>query len=467
MDGSLLLPAHPVLPRWRHAAETLRLAAPLAVAQLAGMAMGVTDTVMLGTLGGNALAAGGLATMLFITVTIMLQGMLTAVSIVVSQARGAGRDDQVPAPYWAGLAMALLLSVPAFTVFSLAEPLLLQAGQPPALARDAGAFMGMLRWATPGAMIGIGMMRAFLPAIGQGAAMLWVALAATPANAALCWGLVGGRWGLPALGLRGPALATVLVEGAMALVLLAWLHGRPGLRRFVAWRQPGLPLLRRMFALGLPVTGTFAVETGLFLGIGLLVGRLGTAPLAAHQIALSVTSVSFMVPLALSQAANVRVGNRVGANDPAGARRAGLVAVGLAAAAEALAAAVLVIAPGVLAGSYIDPAAPENREAFGTAISLLAIAAVFQVADGVQSAAAGALRGLGDTRVPFVLAAVSYWGVGFPAAWWLSSWAGAGAVGAWWGLAGGLMLAAVLLTVRFLRRSRAAAQAVALRPPAS
>jgi MATE family multidrug resistance protein len=310
--------------------------------------------------------------------------------------------------------------------------------------------MDVLRWATPGMMVGIGMMRAFLPAIGQGTAMLWAALGATGINAALCWGLIHGAWGLPALGMRGPALATVLVETGMGLVLMAWLHGRPGLRRFVAWRRPGLALLRRMFALGLPVTGTFAVETGLFLGIGLLVGRLGAAPLAAHQIALSITSVSFMVPLAVAQAANVRVGNRVGA----GARRAGLVAIGLAAVAEALAAAVLVVAPGTLAGFYIEPALPANAEATATAISLLAIAAVFQVADGMQSAAAGALRGLGDTRVPFLLAAVGYWGVGFPAAWWLTAQAGAGAAGAWWGLAGGLMLVATLLTARFLRRSR-------------
>lgn len=449
------MPAHPVQSRWRHAAETLRLAGPLAVAQLAGMAMGVTDTVLLGTLGGDALAAGGLATMLFITVTIMLQGMLTSVSILVSQERGAGRDDLVAAPYWAGLAMALLLCAPAFLVFSLAEPLLLLAGQPAALARDAGVFMDVLRWASPGAMVGIGMMRAFLPAIGQGAAMLWAALGATGINAALCWGLIHGAWGLPALGMRGPALATVAVETGMGLVLLGWLHGRPGLRRFVAWRRPGVALLRRMAALGVPVTGTFAVETCLFLAIGLLVGRLGTAPLAAHQIALSATSVSYMIPLAVAQAANVRVGNRVGAGDLAGARRAGLVAIGLAALSEALAASVLVLAPGMLAGFYIDPALPANAEAFATATILLGIAAVFGVGDGMQSAAAGALRGLGDTRVPFLLAGLGYWGLGFPAAWWLSARAGAGAAGAWWGLAGGLMLVATLLTWRFLRRSRA------------
>ena len=452
MDA-LLLTRPPAQPRLRHAIETLRLAGPLAVAQLAGMAMGVTDTVLLGALGGDALAAGGLGSMLFITLTILFQGMLTAVSIVVAQARGAGNEDGVAAPYWAGLAMALLLSVPAFILFSLAEPLLLLAGQPALLARDAGSFLEVMRWAAPGAMVAIGLMRSFLPAIGQGQALLWVTLAAVPLNAVLCWGLIHGAWGLPELGMRGSAMATVVVETGMTLALLAWLHGRPALRRFVAPRRPGAALLRRMLALGLPVTGTFAVETGLFLAIGLLVGRLGAGPLAAHQIALSIVSVSFMIPLAIAQAANVRVGNRVGAGDLAGARRAGLVAIGLAGLTEAVAALALLLAPGTLAGLYIDPALPANAEAYRTALSLLGIAAAFQVADGVQSAAGGALRGLGDTQVPFLLAAWGYWAVGFPAAWWLTARVGAGAAGAWWGLAGGLVLVAVLLTGRFLRRS--------------
>lgn len=451
MDGLLQL-AHRQT-RLRHAAETLRLAGPLAVAQLAQMAMGLTDTVMLGALGGDALAAGGLGMMLYISVTILLQGMLTSVSIVVAQARGAGDDGAVAPAYWAGLGMSLLLSVPAWAVFSLSGPLLRAAGQPAGLVRDTAAYMDVLRWAAPGTMVGIGLMRAYLPAIGQGAVLLWVALAAAVANGVLCWGLIHGAWGLPAMGMAGSAMATVLVMTGMAGVLLAWLHGRPALRRFAAWRRPEAALLRRMAGLGLPVTGTFAVETGLFLAISLLIGQLGAAPLAAHQIALSIASVSFMIPLAIGQAANVRVGNRVGAGDAAGARRAGLVAIGLGAAAEAAAVAVLFLAPGTLAGLYIDPALPANAEALATAMTLIGIAAAFQVADGMQAVAAGALRGLGDTRVPFGLAAVGYWGLGFPLAWWLTGPMGAGPAGAWWGLAASLLAVAVALTLRFLRQS--------------
>ena len=171
MDGLLQL-AHRQT-RLRHAAETLRLAGPLAVAQLAQMAMGLTDTVMLGALGGDALAAGGLGMMLYVSVTILLQGMLTSVSIVVAQARGAGDDGAVAPAYWAGLGMSLLLSVPAWAVFSLSGPLLRAAGQPAELVRDTAAYMDVLRWATPGTMVGIGLMRAYLPAIGQGAVLLY------------------------------------------------------------------------------------------------------------------------------------------------------------------------------------------------------------------------------------------------------------------------------------------------------
>ncbi len=438
----------------RHVIETMRLASPLAVAQLAQMAMGITDTVLLGTLGGDALAAGGLGASLFITVSVVLQGVLTAVSVLVSQARGAGRDARVPALYWTGMLLALLLVVPAFALFSMAEPLLLAVGEPPALAHDVGRFVDVMRWSTPGALLGMGLMRAFLPTINQGGMILWVSLASATANGALCYGLVHGSWGLPALGLLGPAWATVLSLSAGALALLLLLHGRPALRRFVAWRRPHFKVLGAMLRLGVPVSATFAVETGLFLAIALLIGWLGPVPLAAQQVALNIVSVAFMVPLAIAQAANVRVGHRVGAGDYPGARCAGLVAIGLGAAFEIAAALLLIAAPHMVIGLYLDPALPGNAETFAIAAGLVNVAIVFQVADGVQCVAGGALRGLGDTRVPFLLATVGYWGVGFPAAWFLTMHAGWGAEGAWWGLAASVMIVAALLTQRFLRHSQ-------------
>ena len=452
MDGlTLHRPARPQ-PVARHAWETLVLAAPLAVAQMAQMAMGVTDTVLLGSLGAEALAAGGLGAMVFFTVNILLQGVLTAVSVMVAQSRGAGRDGAVPGLYWTGFALTGLLILPAFALFSFAEPLLLLLGQPERLARDTASYLRTLRWATPGALVCIGLMRAFLPAVDKGGLILWVSLGAAVANGGLCYGLIHGAWGLPALGLQGAAVATTLVLTGMAAVLLALVHAMPALRRFVAWRRPDGATLATMFRLGLPVCLTFAVETGLFLAVSLLMGLLSPAALAAQQVAMSLVSISFMIPLAIAQAANVRVGHHTGAGDRAGARRAGFVAIGLGAGVEAVAAVTFLLVPGVLVGWYVADT-PANRDTIAIALSLLAIAPAFIVADGVQAVAAGALRGLGDTRVPFVLAAIGYWGAGFPLAWGLALPMGWGAAGAWWGLAIALLLVAVLLTARFNVRS--------------
>ena len=449
MDGQSRLRERPQSLA-QHVNETLRLAGPLVVALVAQMAMGVTDTILLGGIGGEALAAGGLGHSLFITTQVVLQGVLAAVSVLVAQARGAGDDDAVPALYWTGMLLTGLLAIPAFTLFSMAEPLLLLAGEPPGLAHDVDTYVSVLRWGAPAALLEMGMLRAFMPAIGAGASILWTTLIATFVNGFLCYGLIHGVWGLPEMGLRGGAAATVIVWTVLAIALLALVHLKPGRRRFVAWACPRAAMLGGMLRLGLPIAATFAVETGLFLAVALLIGLLGPAPLAAQQVALNVVSVAFMVPLGIAQAANVRVGNRVGAGDALGARRAGLVAIGLGAGFELLAAMINVLAPDAVAALFIDPI---DAEAFGIAVGLLGVAAVFQIADGVQSVAGGALRGLGDTSTPFLLAALGYWGIGFPAAWWLTMRTGAGAAGAWWGLAAGLIIVAVLLTMRFLRHS--------------
>ena len=415
------------------------------------MMMGVTDTVLLGGLGDNPLAVGGLGTSLLLTLMLVLQGLVMPVSVLVAQARGAGRDTALPVLYWTGMLLSVLLMVPAFALFSVAEPLLLAVGEPPALAHDVGRFMSVLRWCTPGEMIAFGVMRSFLPALGGGPTILWVTLVAAIANGWLCYGLIHGAWGLPALGTDGAAMASVIIFSAMGVALLALVHGRARMRRFVAWARPDGAVLRVMLRLGLPIAATLAVEAGLFLAVALMIGLLGPAALAAQQVALNALSIAFMIPLGIAQAVNVRVGHHIGAGDGPGARRAGLVAIGLGATFEVGSALILLLAPRTVAGLYLDPA---NVEAFDIAVGLLGVATAFQVADGVQVVAVGALRGLGDTRVPFALAALGYWGIGFPAAWWLTMRAGAGPAGAWWGLALGLSVVAVLLMARFLRRSR-------------
>ena len=407
--------------------------------------MGATDTIMLGALGPDALAAGSLGTSVEITTLVILQGVLAALSALVAQARGAGRDGDVAGLYTTGLVLAALLSVPALLLFHFAEPLLLAGGEPPALAAASGHFLRVLEWSVPGAMLGTGLQRALLPSIGAGWVIFPVTLAGTVLNGVLCYGLIHGIGGLPALGFLGPAVATSVVTTAMAVALTWFTHAGPR-RALVGWTQPRVAILRDLLRLGLPIGATVASEATLFLAVALLIGRLGTEALAAQQVALVTISLAFMVPLGISQAANVRVGHAVGAGDVVAARRAGLAAIGLGAASEIGFAAVNLLAPEWVAGLFIPP----ETAAGVIAADLLHIAALFQIADGVQTVAAGSLRGLGDTRVPFALATAGYWGIGFPAAVGLTLYSPLGPAGAWIGLAAALVTVATLLTGRFI-----------------
>jgi multidrug resistance protein, MATE family len=438
----------------RHAADTARLAAPLAIAQLSQMAMSVTDTVLLGSLGADALAAGGLGANLFFVVVTVLQGVLSSVSVSVAHARGAQNEDDVPHIYWTGLALALVLSLPAFALLSFAGPILLALGEPAPLAQRVGEYAAVLRWASPASLIGVGLLRSFLPAIGAAKRLLWVSLAGVFVNGFLNYGLIHGVWGLPRLGFLGSPTATLVTIWLTAIVLMALLHLRPSHQHFVAARRPTAPMMGELVSIGWPVAITYAVEAMLFLATGLLMGLLGETPLAAHQIALNVASVSFMVPLAIGQAANVRVGYWTGAGQPGAARHAGFVALALGGGFMSLSALVMVFAPHWIVGLYLHLDDPANAATVSLAASLLGVAALFQIADGVQTVGSGCLRGLKDTRIPMMAATLGYWGIGFPIGYALAFHFGLGARGLWWGLAAGLSTVALLMTLRFHRMSR-------------
>lgn len=437
----------------RHTASILVLAIPLAASQLAQIAMGVTDTILVGALGGPALAAGGLGAAIFFSLGMVLQGVLASLSAMVAQTRGAGAPDRVPGLYWTGLALALALAVPAVLALGSGTALLSALGETPALASTAGAYLRVLRWGMPAALL-LGLLRAFLPAIGAARLLVHVMPPAALANGVLTWALIHGGGGLPRLGLAGSATGTVVTLWGTVLALLGALHVRPKLRAWAAPAWPRIAALREMLWTGLPIGATLALETGLFIATGLMMGLLGPAALAAHQVALSVASVCFMVPLGIGQAANVRVGFWAGAGRPDEARRAGLAAIGLGGVFMATTAAVLLALPRPIVGLYLPATAPGAAATAVIAVRLLGLAALFQVADGVQVVAVGALRGLQDTRIPMVLAALGYWGIGFPLGYGLAFHAGAGPAGLWWGLAAGLGAVAAMLTWRFLVLSR-------------
>jgi MATE family multidrug resistance protein len=446
----------------------IRLAAPLAAAQLAQIAMGATDTVLLGTLGRDGLAAGGLGANLYFTLMIVVAGGLISVSILISHARGSGNAERIAPILRGGMLLALLASIPPMLLLWNIEPLILAIGEPPALAHAIAMYDRILLFALPASLI-MATQRGFLAAMGRPWIIMVVALAAITANGLLNYGLIHGVWEFPRMGYLGSATATLITLWAMMAAIALAMRLTPGLRNFALKGPVDWGIVRELSVLGAPIAAIMAVEIVLFGGAGLLIGRFGATQLAAHQISMSICSVTFMVPLSISQAANVRVGFFMGADSPRAARMSAIVAFLLGVGFMGAMATILLSMPSVIAGLYITTGDPNRGEVIAVAAQLLTIAAFFQVFDGAQTIAAGALRGLKDTRIPAVVAAIGYWGLGFLPAWILGVKMGYGAVGIWYGLASGLAAVALSLSARFwlLSGRLIAAQTVATAPPST
>jgi MATE family multidrug resistance protein len=430
---------------------TLALAAPLAAANLAQMAMAVTNTVMVGRLGAMPLAAAGLGGMLFFTIGVMLQGILFAVAPLAAHALGAGDRGAAGRTAGAGLALAVLLALPFAAALISLDRLLEALGYDAALAAEIGRYLRALAGGAP-AFLGFAVLRSLLAALSHQRSVMAVLLFCVAGNALLNWVLIFGHLGVPPLGVAGSGYASAINQWLMLAGLALCTRIMPGLG--------GLRVLRNAFAasrteiarilrLGLPIGGIRGIEVGVFMTAGILMGLLGAAVLAAHQLVLNCAGITFMVPLGLSQAATVRVAYELGAGHALAARRAGFVALALGIGFMSAAAVVLWTAPDAIIGVYVDIADPVNRETVQVARHLIAIAAIFQVFDGMQVIAAGALRGYKDTMIPMLLATFGYWAVGFAGCWLFAFPLGYGAVGLWWGLALGLAAVAVMLTLRF------------------
>ena len=442
-------PFPPHSPRFtQELGATLHLAAPIALAMVAQFGMGVTDTIMLGALGREPLAAGGLATGMFFFSGSVLQGFTTAVAILIAHARGGREEHRITPILKAGYALAVIAALPLMVVLWFVEPILLKVGEPAALAANVKAYLHVLMWAAPG-FLWVATQRSFLSAMARPQLVLFVSLGALVTNGVLNYGLIHGRFGLPELGFVGSAvasLATIYLQLCAYSVSMRVMRGLPRakVKGAIAWK-----IVRELVHLGWPIGITVGVEAGLFFAGALLMGLLGTTSLAAHQVTIQVAATLFMIPLALGQAANVRVGYHAGAGAIHAARTAGFASLTICL-ATALTGATLTIVFAKEIVLLFGLEESRDAEVIALATRLLAVAAAFQLADGVQAVAAGALRGLKDTRVPMIVAALGYWAVGFPAAWLLAFPLGFGAVGVWWGLALGLAVVAFPLTWRFV-----------------
>ncbi|TFF21767.1 MATE family efflux transporter [Jiella endophytica] len=439
-----------------HARATMSLALPLIGVQLAQVTMNVTDTVMVGWLGAGELAATVLATQAFFVLFLFGSGFAHAAIPLAAGAEGRGDSRGVRRSIRMSVWVLMLYGAIIMVPLALIEPILLALDQQPETARLAGAYMAIGQWSMFPALT-ILSLRAYLTVVNRAYLMLAVIVAGAVANAGFNWIFIFGHLGAPAMGIVGAALATLLSNLLMAGLLVGYTVAAPGLKRYElyarAWR-PDWPAFFEVVRLGLPISATIIAEVGLFATSSIMMGWLGTVPLAAHGIALQIASISFMVPLGLASAATVRVGLAFGRNDRLALGRAGAVVVLIGAALALGAATLFWTFPERLIGLYLDPKNANSAEVLVAAVPLLLVAAVFQIADALQAIGAGVLRGMKDTRVPMVIALVSYWLVGMPIAYVLAFPVGLGAPGIWWGLASGLAAAAVMMNWRYVRRER-------------
>ncbi|MBC7158816.1 MAG: MATE family efflux transporter [Porphyrobacter sp.] len=448
---------HPLSP-WRDEfAATLRLAGPLAAANLLQMLTYAIDVMFIARLGEEELAASALAVSIYWVLGWSLTGLAGALAAVASAELGARAPALRPIRRCVRMALwlAVIAGAGAMAVCALTEPIMLATGQSPRLATLAGDYMAVLLWSMI-PMIAAGVLRSFVSTLGRPIFAAIITAAGIGVNALGNYALIFGNLGAPALGLEGAAWATVLTSLAVLGAYVLAIRLDPRLHRYRVfgffWRAD-VARLRELLRIGTPIALTIVAEAGVFSAAALLMGRLGALPLAAHTLALQIASFAFQVPFGIGQAATIRVGLHFGAGDPKGVARAGQTALVLATGFMMTTAAAMLLVPRWLLAPYVETEAPANAALVALTVQFLAVAAAFQLSDGVQVVAAGALRGLQDTRVPMWIALFSYWVVGFVLAAGLGLGTPLAGLGVWLGLAAGLTCTAALMLRRWHRRA--------------
>lgn len=434
----------------------LALAAPVVMAELGWVTMGIVDTVMVGGIGPEAIGAVGLASMLFIAVAVFAMGLLLGLDPLVAQSFGARRI--VECHHWlvAGVWLGIVLALPIVGVVMAINASLPWWGLPPEVLRLVQPYLAVLAWSLPLLLLFVAFRR-YLQAMNVVRPVMIALVAANLVNAAANWTLIFGHFGFPAMGVRGAAYATLASRAMMAAALFAVIlrrerHTVPTLGD----TRKGLDVsrVRRLIVLGFPAAGQAVLEVGVFAAATALAGRVSATALAAHQIALNMAAFTFMVPFGIASAAAVRVGQATGRRDPPGAAAAGWTAIAIGVLFMATAAAVFLIMPTILIRAFTTDAAVTR-----IGVGLLFVAAVFQLFDGLQGVATGALRGLGDTRTAMLWNLGGHWIVGLPLGYLLCFRAGFGVAGLWWGLSAGLMICGVGLLSAWTRAQKGTALA--------
>lgn len=433
--------------------EFLKLAFPLASAQVAQAMTGFVDTVMMGWLGQVSLAAGGLAVMVFMSFLMTGTGVLASVSALVSEAYGAQQPRRVGQVMRQGLWIALLITIPSLPIIAQLDSLMALLGQDPTVIMLSDTYLDVARWGLlPG--LGFAVLRGTVTSLSQARPIMVIVVVANLLNIGGNYVLAFGKLGFPALGLSGLALASVLAHTTMCVSLLGYIlcHQQGALkpyRLFQNLHRLDLPVLRSLLRVGLPIGALTIIENGLFTVMTFMVGALGTHVLAAQQLALQTVVVVFMVPLAMSYAATIRVGQWYGQQNWEGVQRAAMVSVSLAIVVMFVSGVIFVLFPKPLISVYLDVNDPANQDVLQVGIAMLTVGGFGQVVDGVQRTANGVLQGLQDTRTPMLISLVAYWGVGLLSGYWLGFRTPLGGVGVWIGAYLGLAVTAIAYIWRF------------------
>ncbi len=427
------------------------LGVPLIGGHLAQFAIGLTDTVMLGWYGVEALAAITLSHTYFFAAFIMGAGFAWAVMPMVAAFDAEGDETSVRRATRMGIWLSLLFGIAAIPLMTLSGAVLRLTGQTAELSADAASYLRIAGWGLFPALL-VMVLKSYLAALGRTQFVLWMTVIAAVANALFNYALIFGNFGAPELGLSGAAYAsvgtqTVSLIGTVLYVLIAF----PQHALFQRFWRPDWEMFARVFQLGVPIGLTSLCETSLFAASAIMMGWLGTVPLAAHGIAITLASGTFMIHLGLSNAATIRAANAYGRRDAPHMARGAVVAYGLSLLTALCTVSVFLLAPEMLISAFLETDDPDRTAILAIGIGLLGMAALFQLVDGAQVIALGLLRGVQDTTVPMLIAAFAYWAIGMPVSYILGFTLGMGGIGVWLGLVIGLIFAAGLLTARFWR----------------
>jgi MATE family multidrug resistance protein len=442
-------------PRWAavrmEARAMLGIGLPIIIHNLALVGMGLTDAIMAGLLGAKTLAGVAVGSSAWAPIFLFSLGLLMAQSPTTAHLYGAGKHRDI-GRYARQMAwISLAMGWGGFLLLRNLHPFLVAIHIEPEIVPVADGYLKAVAWGLPGLCL-YQVLRFTSEGIGRTRVLLVVACSGLLVNGVLDYVFMYGKLGLPAMGAIGTGYATAITQWLMFFGMLLYVarrvHYKP-LAMFSSFDWPEAEKFKELMFLGVPIAVSIFMEASLFSGVGLMMGTLGTDIVAAHQIALNYASFVFMVPMSVALAISVRVGHALGRGDRAEARLAGFTGIGLCLCFEVLSAGSMALLPHQIVGLYTHDAAVAS-----IAVSLLYMGAIMQISDGIQVSAMGALRGYKDTAIPTLITVLAYWGVGFPLAWVAGIPLHLGPQMIWAGFIGGLTVAAVLLTIRFVKLSR-------------